>query len=87
VFAHPPNLPDLSSCDFFLLPRIKSMLKGTHFVSVEEVKANVMELLNSLTENDLRHCFGQWQHHMELCLNREGDYFEGDHKIFLELCK
>lgn len=56
-------------------------------MSVEEVKANVMELLNSLTENDLRHCFGQWQHHMELCLNREGDYFEGDHKIFLELCK
>jgi hypothetical protein len=29
------------------------MLKGTNFVSVEEVKAKTMDLLNSLTENDL----------------------------------
>ena len=49
--------------------KIKSVLKGTHFVSVEEVKAKPMELLNSLTENDLNHCFEQWQHRMQLCSN------------------
>jgi histone-lysine N-methyltransferase SETMAR len=39
VLAHPPYSPDLAPCDFFLFPKIKSMLKQTHFVLVEEVKA------------------------------------------------
>jgi hypothetical protein len=80
VLAHPPYLPDLACCDFFLFPKIKSVLKGTHFVSVEEVKAKMTALLKSLTENDPHHCFEQWQHLMQLCLNSEEDYFEGDHK-------
>jgi transposase len=37
VLEHPPYSPDLAPCDFF--PKIKSVLKGTHFVSVENVKA------------------------------------------------
>jgi transposase len=80
LLAHPPYSPDLAPCDFFLFPKIKSVLKGTHFVSVEEVIAKMTKLLNSLPGTDLNHCFEQWQHHMQLCLNSEGDYFGGDHK-------
>ncbi|XP_042236972.1 protein GVQW3-like [Homarus americanus] len=61
------------------MTRIKSVLKGTNFLSEEEVKAKTMELLNSLTEHDLRNCFELWQHRMQLCVNSEGNYFEGDH--------
>jgi len=72
VLEHPPYLPDLAPCDFYLFPKIKSVLKGTHFVSVENVKAKTAEILNSLTEHDLRNCFEHWQHHMQLCqLRRE----------------
>jgi len=39
VLEHPPYSPDLAPCDFCLFPKIKSVLKGTHFVSVEHVKA------------------------------------------------
>ena len=39
VLEHPPYSPDLTPCDFYLFPKIKSVLKGTHFVSVEDVKA------------------------------------------------
>jgi hypothetical protein len=42
----PPYLPDLAPCDFFLFPKIKSMLKGANFVSTEEVKAKTIKLLN-----------------------------------------
>jgi hypothetical protein len=80
-------LPDLAPWDSFLFPKIKSMLEGTHFVLIEEVKANLTELLYSFTENDLHHCFGQWQYHVQLCLNSEGEHFEGDHKRYFELCK
>ena len=35
---HPPYSTDLASCDFFLFPKVKSVLKGTRFDSVKEVK-------------------------------------------------
>jgi len=57
VFEHPPYSPDLAPCDFYLFPKIKSALNGTHFVLVEHVKAKTAEILNSLTEHDLRNCF------------------------------
>jgi histone-lysine N-methyltransferase SETMAR len=60
VLFYPPYSPDLAPCNFFLFPKIKSVLKGIYFVSIEEVKAKTIELLNSLTENDLHHCFEQW---------------------------
>jgi histone-lysine N-methyltransferase SETMAR len=31
VFYHAPNSPDLAPCDFFLFPKLKHSLKGTHF--------------------------------------------------------
>jgi len=78
VLQHPPYSPDLTPCNFHLFPKIKSVLKGTHFVSAENMKAKMMEILNSLTEHDLRNCFEHWQHRMQLCVNSEGNYFEGD---------
>jgi len=75
---HPPYSPDLAPCDFFLFAKIKSALKGTRFESVDAVKANATQLLNSLTQNYLQHCFQQWKIRMERCRDRGGDYIEGD---------
>jgi len=57
LLEHPPYSPDLAPCDFCLFPEIKSVLKGTNFMSVENVKAKMAEILNILTEYDLRNCF------------------------------
>jgi hypothetical protein len=54
------------------------MLKETHFLAVEDVKAKTTEILNSLSESDLQDFFERWQHRMQLCVNSEGNYFEGD---------
>ena len=59
VMEHPPYSPDLAPCDFFLFPKIKSELKGTRFESVDAVKAKATQLLNSITQDDLQHCFQQ----------------------------
>jgi hypothetical protein len=84
---HPPYSPDLAPCDFYLFPKFKSVFEGTHFMSVENVKAKTVEILNSLTEHDLLNCFEHWQHRMQLCVNSEGDYFEGDRSLFPEFVK
>ena len=78
VLEHSPYSPDLTPCDFCLFPKIKSVLVGTHFVSVENVKAKMVEILSGLTERDLQNCFEHWQHRRQLCVNSEGNYFEGD---------
>jgi hypothetical protein len=78
ILFYPPYSPDLAPCDFYLFLKIKSVLRGTHFLSVEDVKAKTTEILNSLSENDLQNCFERWQHRMQLCVNSEGNYFEGD---------
>jgi len=37
---HPPYSPNLTPCDFSLFPKIKAVLKGTRFDSVQQVKGN-----------------------------------------------
>ena len=49
VLEHPLYSPDLAPCDFDLFPKIKSMLKGTHFVSVENVKSKTAVILSNRT--------------------------------------
>ena len=60
VLEHPPYSPDLAHCDFYLFPKIKSVLKGNHFVSAEYVKAKTAETLNNFTEHDLQNCFASY---------------------------
>lgn len=78
VLEHPPYSPDLAPCDFYLFPKIKSKLKGTRFASVDAVKEESSQLLNSLSSDDLQHCFTQWKLRMERCRDRGGEYIEGE---------
>ncbi len=38
VLEHPPYLPDLAPCDFFLFDKVKDSMRGSHLGSVEAVK-------------------------------------------------
>jgi len=67
-----------STVRLFLFPKIKSVLKGTRFVSVDAVKAKATQLLNSLTQEDLQHGFQQWKIRMGRYRDRGGYYIEGD---------
>lgn len=78
LLEHPPYSPDLAPCDFYLFPKVKSVLKGTRFESVAEVKRKTAELLKALTENDLQHCFQQWEIRMQRCVGAQGEYIEGE---------
>ncbi|GFT65401.1 hypothetical protein TNCV_1609311 [Trichonephila clavipes] len=57
--------------------RVKNALKGTHFQSVEEVKAKSADLLKTVTPNEPQHYFERWKTLMELCIDREGEHVEG----------
>jgi histone-lysine N-methyltransferase SETMAR len=38
VVDHPPNSPDLAPADFFLFPRLKSIVKGARFADVAAIQ-------------------------------------------------
>jgi histone-lysine N-methyltransferase SETMAR len=38
VLEHPPYSPDLAPNNLFLLPRIKEIVKGRHFVDTDDIR-------------------------------------------------
>ena len=43
---HPPNSPDLASCDFWLFPK----LRGCRYETIEEMKEAVTKVIDTLTQ-------------------------------------
>jgi hypothetical protein len=50
VIPHPPHSPDLTPCDFFLLPKMELNFKGRRFDSIEEIQAEWQRVLDTLAE-------------------------------------
>ena len=48
TLPHTPYSPDLASCDFVLLPKLKTHLKGHHFGTVENVQTAATRTLNNI---------------------------------------
>ena len=78
VLPHPPYLPDLAPCDFFLFPMLKRPLRGRRFETIPEIKANVMKELKGIKKEVYLDCFHTWKHSWDKCVRWEGEYFEGD---------
>jgi len=57
TIQHPPHSPDLAAADFYLLPQLKSALKGRGFCDATDIIKNVTEELKRLSQNDFQECF------------------------------
>lgn len=53
----PPYSSDLTPCDIYQFPMVKSVLRGPRFESIMALKKKAARLLMELTEEDLQHCF------------------------------
>ena len=70
--------PHLVPYDFFLLPKLKTHLKGHHFGTVGNVQAAATRALNNISSEDFLHCYEEWQQCWNRCIRLQGAYFEGD---------
>jgi hypothetical protein len=57
---------------------MKLPLKWQRFVSIEDIQAELQQVLNMLTPADFSECFQKWQNHWSHCIQAQGNYFEGD---------
>jgi len=77
TLPHPPYTPDLASCDFFIIPKLKTDLKGHDFGTFGNVQAAAMKALNNISSEDFLHCNEEWQKRWNRCIRSQGAYFEG----------
>ncbi|XP_066258179.1 histone-lysine N-methyltransferase SETMAR-like [Euwallacea similis] len=78
VAPQPPYSPDLSPCDFFLSPKLKNYLKGTHFGTLQNIKTAVTDQLKAIPVSEFQHCYADWKDRLQRCVASQGSYFEGD---------
>jgi hypothetical protein len=73
---HPPHSHDLAPTDFWLFPKLKSLLKGKRSSDAENIKSPVKKKLTDIPVKDFKNCFKQWPKRWEHRKELEGDYFE-----------
>jgi histone-lysine N-methyltransferase SETMAR len=73
-----PCSPDMTPCDFWLFPRLKTPLKGSRFDSREDVIQNATAQLHTIPKQAFQNCFQRWKDRWAKCVESQGAYFEGD---------
>jgi len=77
VLDHPPYSPDLAPADFFLLPRLKSIVKGARFAEVVTIQERVTAVLRSIPTEAFADSFQKLYERCTKGVVKDGDYFEG----------
>ena len=76
VLHHPPYSPDLSPCDCFMFPKLKSPLKGRLFEDVQDIQVAVTSSLGAIPQEDVQRSFQSLLDRATRCIDAEGMYFE-----------
>jgi hypothetical protein len=63
--------------DFFLFPRLKSIIKGARFAGVAAIQERVTAVLRSIPKEAFAASFQKLYERRQKCNVNDGDYFEG----------
>jgi hypothetical protein len=63
--------------DFFLFPRLKSIMKGACFAGVAAIQERVRAVLRSIPKEAFADRFQKLYERCQQCVVKGGDYFEG----------
>ena len=74
IVPQSPYGPDVAPCDFCLFPK----LRGCRYETIEEMKAAVMNVIETLTQKDFHGALQKLLERYNKCIVAGRDYFEGD---------
>jgi len=60
VLEHPAYSSDLAPSEFFLFPKITEILKGRHFIDIDDIRSNTTAALKAIPQNHFQNCFEGW---------------------------
>jgi hypothetical protein len=64
---HPPYLPHLALCNFWLFPKLKTALKGHRFSDITNIQGHATTILQSIPEEEFQKCFELYKHRLTKC--------------------
>ena len=79
VLEHPAYSLDLAPSDFFLLPKIKEIMKGRRFDNIDDIRSNSTAAPKAIPQKQFQNYFEWWNRRWHRCIASQGEYFEGDH--------
>jgi hypothetical protein len=62
--------------DFFLFPRLKSIIKGASFADVATIQERVTAVLRSIPKEAFADSFQKLYERCQQCVLKDSDYFE-----------
>jgi hypothetical protein len=68
---------NLTPCDFWLFPKLKTTLKGQRFSYTVDIQGHVTNILKSIPEEGFQQCFEQWKQCLPKCAAAQEDHFKG----------
>jgi hypothetical protein len=57
---------------------MKQDLKGRHFADTAEVQWESLAALGSISIEDCRQCFQQWEQRWDHCIQSQAEYYDRD---------
>ncbi len=77
LWPHLQYSPDLSPCDYWAFPLLKSRIWGHRFDNLEDVKTTVRRTLREIPVQEYQDCFDNLLVRYRKCIGAAGQYFEG----------
>ena len=76
VIDHPPHSPDLSPCDYFLFPKLKTAMIGAFYDDVPTIQAAVTQVLKNIPKTEFKKSMDKLFDRSKRCIELNGSYFE-----------
>ncbi|XP_029178128.1 protein GVQW3-like [Nylanderia fulva] len=67
---------DLSPCDYFLFPKLKTAMKGAFYDDIPAIQAAVTQVLKNIPLDDMKESMHKLVDRSKRCIELNGDYFE-----------
>ncbi len=80
LWKHPAYSPDISPCDYWAFPLLKSKIRGYRFQTLEDLKTTVKRELANIPLSEFQNCFDNLLRCYRKCVEAGGAYFEGQGK-------
>ena len=77
ALSPPPYSPDISPCDYDLIPKMKMPMRGKRYRTIEDVKQAAEHSLRTINRLDSANGIQRLLRRWEQVVHNGGDYIEG----------
>ena len=73
---YPPYSPDLSPCDYFLFPQLKTVMKESFYDDVPTIQSAVTQVLKNIPKTEFKKSMDKLVDRSIRCIESNATYFE-----------